>query len=222
VKVQVGYNRRHQPLAIEYARLMKELGPQRHLKVQFWRAARQEPGFYDDTLVHCLDFISQQLGRLEVKRVQVWPADAQTPGLDQGWRIDLGSAHDPRISAEIDIRPAVGRDIECYTVLGLKRSIALQYPHIGTVDGQAALVAYDGGNERVIYRARMTNRETDSKCRHSGFLRQMAEFCQLCAGTLAAPGCGLEAAMEALRIRDEISALIRSDVTLAQIGGRPA
>lgn len=218
VKVQVGYNRRYQPLAAEYARLLKQLGPPRHIKVNFWRAGRQESGFYNDTLVHCLDFISQQLGRVQVTGVRVWLANEMTAVLDRGWRIDLGSPRDHRLTAEIDIRPAVGRDLECYTAMGRKLSVSLQYPHPGTVDARAALVVYDKGNERVVYEARLSASDIDSKCRHSGFLRQMAEFCLLCDGTLAAPGCGLEAAMEVLRLRDEIAVLIRSD---AESNGPP-
>ena len=210
VKVQVGYNRRHQPLAVEFGRLLEGMEPPRHASVRFWRAARSEPGFYDDTVVHCLDFISQQLGKLQVKSVRVWPP-ANAEGLDRGWRIDLGSMQDHRVTAEIDIRPAVGRDIESYTVLGRKLSLTLQYPHLGTVEGRAALIVYDGGNERVIHEAGMTAGDIEGRCRYSGFLRQMAVFCQLCAGTRDAPGCGLEAAMEALRLRDEIAAIIKCD-----------
>ncbi|MDO8542234.1 MAG: Gfo/Idh/MocA family oxidoreductase [Opitutaceae bacterium] len=212
VRVQVGYNRRYQPLAAEYARLLQRLGPQRHIKVDFWRAGRQEAGFYNDTLVHCLDFVSQHLGKLQLEGVQVWPADA--PGLlAHGWRIDLGSVRDHRLTAEIDIRPAVGRDLECYTTIGGSLSITLQYPHVGAGDGRAGLTVYEAGRERVIYHTRVTNGETDRKCRLSGFLRQMAEFCQLCAGTRPVPRCGLDAAMEALRLREEIAVRLSNDVS---------
>ncbi len=215
VKVQVGYNRRHQPLASEFRRLLAGFGPHRHVEVRFWRATRQEPGFFDDTLVHCLDFISQQLGKLHVKSVRVWPADANPAMLDRGRRIDLTAEQDSRVTAAIDIRPAVGRDLELYTALGEKLSIALHYPHISIVDGQATLTVYAEGNERVICSARSTISDIDHRCRQSGFLHQMAEFCMLCAGTLAEPGCGLEAAMEALRLRDEIAGIIRRDASIS-------
>lgn len=209
VKVQVGYNRRHQPLASEYFQLLKGLGAGFHVKVRFWRAQRREPGFFDDTLVHCLDFLSQQMGELEVKGIQIWPASLDTMALDQGWRVDLAAVHSSLLTAEVDIRPAVGRDLESYTAVGQKRSITLQYPHLAAVDGQAALTLYSEGKEQVLSCVRMNANDIEGRCLHSGFLHQMAEFSDLCAGVRAVPTCGLGEAEDALRLRDAIAAMAR-------------
>lgn len=208
VKVQVGYNRRHQPLAAEYFQLLKSFGEGFHVKVRFWRAQRREPGFFDDTLVHCLDFLSQQMGELVVKGIRVWPGSIGGD-LDEGWRVDLASAYKPHLTAEVDIRPAVGRDLESYTAVGQRRSIALQYPHLAAVDGQAALSLYSDGKEQILSSVKMRGDDSEGRCLHSGFLHQMVEFFALCAGTLAAPTCGLNEAADALRLRDEIAALVK-------------
>ena len=204
VQVQVGYNRRHQPLARELARQIAGLNPPWHVKVQFWRAARDEPGFFDDTLVHSLDFVSGLVGKLDVKRVWTWPA-AKPETLDRGWRIDLAATHDSRITVEIDIRPATGREMEVVEVIGHKRSIALHYPHPGFAGAHAALIIHEDGSEDVVKYVRIPSDDTEGKCYHSGFVHQMAEFALLCAGTIIQPGCSLDDSADALRLRDNIA-----------------
>lgn len=207
LRVQVGYNRRHQPLAADFRKRLNEMSGPRHVKVQFWRAGRGEPGFFDDTLVHCLDFLSHMLGRLQVHNVRVWPVTTDPVSLDLGWRIDLVAESDSMITAEIDIRPSVGQEIETYQALGKKLSLMLQYPHPGTVDGQVALVVYDDGREHIVRQERLPTQDSSRRCIHSGFVNQIAEFVHLCADDGVKPSCGLYDALDVLRLRDDIASL---------------
>lgn len=204
VKVQVGYNRRYQPLAKLLGQHLPKAGIAPHWAVRFWRANRREPGFYDDTLVHCLDFLHQHLGALQVTAVRVWPKAAGDAGLDRGWQVELETVQSPRITAAIDIRPAVGRDLEGYTLLGEKFSLDLQYPHLGTTNGQASLTLYENGQELILHQVRMTAEDWFSRCWYSGFLTQMAEFCRLCSGARSEPACDLGSALAVLRLREGI------------------
>jgi predicted dehydrogenase len=205
--VQVGYNRRFQPLSRELARQLAAMGPDVHVRSQFWRAAREEPRFFDDTLVHCLDLLSHLLGRLQVKDVRTWQADKDASELDRGWRVDLSTGGGRHSTAEIDIRPAVGRDEETLEVLGHKRGLSLRYPHPGRTDVYARLLIHEDGASRVFHDSYIPGSDTVSRCYHSGFVNQVAEFALLCSGAQTATGCQLDGAADVLRLRDEIAKL---------------
>jgi len=128
--------------------------------------------------------------------------------LDRGWRIELATVSAPLITAGVDIRPSVGRDLEDYTVLGDRISVALQYPHLGTANGRASLDVYEEGHESTLHEARMTAEDWPRRCWYSGFLAQMAEFCLLSSGVKEQSSCDLQAACSVLRLRDEIIGLI--------------
>ncbi len=213
-RIQVGYNRRHQPLAAAFERFLTQLSPPCHVKVQFWRAGRNEPGFFDDTLVHCLDFLSHLIGPLQVKDVCTWQMKRPSKALDRGWRIDLAS-RDKHITAEVDIRPSVGRDLETYEILGDKLSATLHYPHFVEVDGRAALIVYRNGCEQVLYESAVSPGDINGRCIHSGFVGQLAEFALLCSDQRRKPTCDLAAAMEAVRLRDEIAVMRQTSPDLS-------
>lgn len=214
IPVQVGYNRRFQPFARELVRHSAELaGGELHVRSQFWRAARTEQHFFQDTLVHSLDFLSHLLGPLQVSGVRTWPQSESRTTLADGWRIDFISKREPRTTAEIDIRPAIGWDNETTELLASRRSLSLQYPHPSTTEVYARLTRHENGESTILGECRISPTDMISRCYHCGFINQMAEFVLLCAGKLAAPGCGLQEAIEALRLRDDI--IIRQESTRA-------
>lgn len=210
VQVQVGYNRRHQPFGAGYLKMLRSMGEGVHVKVKFWRAQRSEANFFDDTLVHCLDFLSLQLGRLCVSGVRAWEALPGIGAIDQGLRVDLHAIDNPRMTAEIDIRPSVGLDIERYTAVAYGHSISLLYPHLAALDGEAGLSDFRGGKEYVLNQVRLSAGDVDARCHYSGFVAQMEEFLGLCGARFERPSCGLSDAIDAIRLREEVARQLKN------------
>jgi predicted dehydrogenase len=206
VAVQVGYNRRYQPLYSEFQKQVSGSPGPTVLKSKFWRTNRTKPDFFADTLVHPMELILGAMGPMFIEGLRVLPAaTAGSTQIDQGWRIDLRSAGDERLTAEIDIRPAVGCNVETYEVIGHQQVTTLKYPH--SAPAVASLTRAGAGGQQILHHADVASDAADQLLLYSGFVHQMAEFCLLVAGQMAAPRCGLREASETLALFNAVTQL---------------
>lgn len=188
--VRVAYNRRSLPLAAPFRAHLQEMrnasSETLHVEARLWRAQRSEAIFYDDTMPHALDFLLWCLGPLTVSDVTWWPRSPTTNGLPAGLRVAFqGNNADNRpVTAHLDVRPAVGRDVESYEVMGDKKSLMLTYPAVGAAaDAPSELTVYENGTPtRIASPETAVTAISDPRgLTERGFLPQLATFLQLVA-----------------------------------------
>jgi predicted dehydrogenase len=202
IAVQVGYNRRHQPFYNEFKQSVDALASPRHIAVRFWRAGREESGFFLDTLVHPLELLFGAFGPLRVAGAKIFPAVEGAP-LDRGWRVDLVSTLDPATTVEIDIRPATGMLVESYHALGRRHGCLLHFPY-ATKNGATAVFEQHAGELTHRLQVNVAPGDRVVSCYYGGFLGQAAQFVRLCAGLPCQPLCTLEGAASVLRLYKQI------------------
>ncbi len=209
--VQVGYNRRWQPLAPDFREHLSHF--QRtspsgvHVEANLWRATRGEAIFYRDTMIHAVDFLQWCLGPLEVCRVTVWPPLAPD-GIASGLRAELRTTGDAApATVHLDVRPSVGRNRESYLALGQKASAELTYTPANRDIEPALLSVWDSsdGPGSRIWEAPLSPVAGDPILWERGFLPQMAGFLSLVSeGDKATNRCSLADALAARQITDSI------------------
>lgn len=175
VPVQVGYNRRYQPLADSFLQKVRQLNGLHRVEAHLWRINRCEPSFYTDTMVHALDFLEYAFGPLQVDHVS-WDAPIEGNVLRPGVQVGLRNA--AGILCTLDVRPDADRREESYAAGGT----VLRYP----VQGAAS----DDSEETLL-------------CLR-GFVHQLAEFLRLAAGEKIPVRCTLDDARRACELCDRI------------------
>lgn len=211
VPVQVGYNRRWQPLAPAFhdsvSRLRATGSPSFHVEAHLWRAARSEPIFYRDTMIHAVDFLQWCLGPLEVRRVTAWPP-AVPGGIASGMRAELrttGAA--APVTVHLDVRPSAGRNRETYLAAGAKASIELSYSAADR-DAEPARLSFWGDADAAGSGVREVPPcpvAGNLALWERGFLGQMAGFLSLAGiGSQTGNRCSLSEALAARQTTDAI------------------
>lgn len=175
VPVQVGYNRRYQPLADSFLQQVRQITSPYNVEARLWRVNRREPHFYTDTMVHALDFLDYAFGPLQVKQV-VWTPAMDGEKLPQNVRVELRGKNGLR--CELDVRPYAGRSEEVYDAGG----IVLRYPVQG---------ASSNDSEEVLLCLR-------------GFVHQLASFIRLAAGEKDPIRCTLDDARRTCELYERI------------------
>lgn len=173
--VQVGYNRRYQPLADAFLQKVRQLTGSYRVEARLWRINRSEPHFYTDTMVHALDFLDYAFGPLKVEQV-VWAPAVPEEKLRRSVRVELCNAAGLRCG--LDVRPATDQSEESYAAGG----IVLRYP----VQGASS----DDSEEALL-------------CLR-GFVHQMAAFLRLAAGENETPRCTLDDVRRTCELCDRI------------------
>jgi hypothetical protein len=209
--VQVGYNRRWQPLAPAFRDAVSQLQaaetPNLHIEAHLWRAARSEAIFYRDTMIHAVDFLLWCLGPLDIQRVSVWPP-ISPGGIMAGLRAELlTTGQTEPVTVHLDVRPSVGRSREMYLALGAKASAELAYCAADRDAEPARLSLWgmadaDGpaANELLLCPT-----AADSNLWSRGFLGQMAGFLSLVGdGSRSTNRCTLSDALAARQLTDAI------------------
>ncbi len=179
--VCIAYNRRSLPLASVFRTRLRAMKTRPlHVEARLWRARRTDTIFYRDTMVHALDFLLWSVGPLYVQHIQWSPL--RGPGeLPAGLRVSFSSTRS-EIAAHLDVRPAVGRDLESYEVLGDRQTIELTYPPAGAA-GRSTLSVYETGEPKEIVCAPPDGFANDPNgLTERGFLPQLAYFLRAVAG----------------------------------------
>ena len=213
--VRIAYNRHSLPLVPAFLTQIREMRERAsnhvvHVEARLWRTHRDTPIFYDDTMVHALDFLNWCAGPLFVERVEWWPA-ANIHGLRTGLRVALRSEKGgmlPPLTAHLDVRPAVGRDVESYEVLGNRKAVTLLYPSPDDKTAQAGLTRYENRQSFPIPADAEANEAAADPDGLSarGFLPQLAHFLQFAAGDTNAGAalCTLAQAHETMLLKEKI------------------
>lgn len=194
--IQVGYNRRHQPLFARFSELTRALPRPLHLRVQFWRSCRSAAHFYLDTIVHPIELLIGLFGPLRVEhafRIE----DAATH-IDAGWQVLLSPEEHEDVTAEIDIRPNTGIDVERYTSIGAGRSVVWQYPFHAPAAMESSLKVIENGIPQVLTATPLRADNVAQNCIEQGFVSQMDQFLAIAAGQCTRPTCTLGHAAEAI------------------------
>ena len=181
VPVQVGYNRRYQPLADSFLHDVRRQNELRSVEARLWRVRRSEPSFYTDTMVHALDFLEYAFGPLQVDHVS-WDAPVEGKVLRPGVQVGLRNAAGLRCT--LDVRPDAGQSEEIYDAGGT----VLRYP----VQGAAST-----DSEEVLLCLR-------------GFVHQLAEFLRLAAGEKIPVRCTLDDARRTCELCERIVSQMHS------------
>jgi predicted dehydrogenase len=176
VPVQVGYNRRYQPLADAFLQKVK-LSGLRSIEARLWRINRSEPHFYTDTMVHALDFLEYAFGPLQVEQA-IWAPAVDGEPLRRSVRVTL--INKTGLRCGLDVRPATNCCVESYEAA----DIALNY----TVQGQPM-----GESEETLLCLR-------------GFIHQLAAFLRLAAGENETSRCTLDDARRTCELCERIMA----------------
>jgi hypothetical protein len=181
VPVQVGYNRRYQPMADAFLQKVRQLTGSYRVDARLWRINRSEPHFYTDTMVHALDFLEYAFGPLQVEQV-IWAPAVEGETLRRSVRVDL--IHKTGLRCGLDVRPAANCCVESYEAAGL----ALNY----AVQGQTM-----GESEETLLCLR-------------GFIHQLAAFLRLASGENETPRCTLDDAQRMCELCDRIMSQLHS------------
>jgi predicted dehydrogenase len=205
--IQVGYNRRWQPLAPFFRdhifRMRSAGAPTLPVEALLWRAARSEAIFYRDTMIHAVDFLLWCLGPLEISRVSIWPPI--TPGgIASGLRAELTTTEGTLVTAHLDVRPSVGRNRESYLALGKETTVEVTYSAVDRIREPARLSLWNTTGHDV-QEAPLCPIEVDPLLWERGFLSQMAGFLSLAdSGSREANRCSLADALAARQRTDTI------------------
>lgn len=177
VRVQVAYNRRHQPLLAPFLHEVERASPQ-HVIARFWRVARSEPLFYSDTAIHMVDLLNRCFGPLLVTDVRTWPP--QSPGaIPSGARVDFRSAAGPTI--EMDVRPAAGLLAESVEVIGARRTVRIAYQHKPQDFDAFEVHMCDNGRRRSLFSRCCNDASDPAMVFLQGFVHQLGRFCRVAA-----------------------------------------
>ncbi|QYY37270.1 Gfo/Idh/MocA family oxidoreductase [Ruficoccus sp. ZRK36] len=197
--VQVGFNRRFQPLADRFRAQLAGIPDVYSVRARLWRRSRKEAIFYEDTFVHMLDFMHQCLGDLQLDRA------CRLPVRDE--RSQLSSALQARFRAgkntvvELDGRPRSGFSLEAYEAFGQDQAVRLEYP--GTADTQLSLSTCQAG-QREALRLDIAVDDAAGMAYARGFVQQAAAFCRLAGGGDTQPLCGLSDAIWTARMMSRV------------------
>jgi predicted dehydrogenase len=226
--IQVGYNRRFQPIAPhfkeEVCKLWERSAAPLHIDAHLWRINRSEAIFYRDTMIHAVDFLlwcsalppnvrtafvtdlpnTGSDAPLKVVRVSTARA-AQPDGIPSALRADLIG---PIGTVSLDVRPDVGRDRETYCALGTNSCIENAYP-AASHDPSLNHLSHWRSSLQTHLRS---NTPPIFKDNHSlwtrGFFRQMEAFVQLAAqytaGQPVASPCTLQDALAARTLTEKL------------------
>jgi predicted dehydrogenase len=209
--VQIGYNRRWQPLAPAFRERIFQCRTTEssvmHVEAHLWRAARSEAIFYRDTMIHAVDFLLWCLGPLELNRVTVWPS-LGPGGIASGLRAEMKTTDETApVTVHLDVRPSVGRSRESYLVLGDKTGAELTYSATDPSAEPAHLWTWDSASAAGsdVRKASPCPAGEDSALWERGFLSQMAGFLSLVGGgSQTGNHCGLSEALAARQLTDAI------------------
>jgi len=201
--VQVGYNRRHQIFATLFRKELDSWGEAPvSVRARLWRSDRSEHGFYEDTLVHSLDFLLHVFGPLKLVYAQ-WMKSGNA-SLPTGVNLNL-LAERGEVPITISSYPAIGRNIESIEVQGDRRSAILSYSPVEKHCDPARMATISGGSMEVKACASTSNHDLAAMNYVRGFVHQMAAFCRLAADSAHSPNtCSLREAVDRLVLCDEI------------------
>lgn len=171
-KVQVGYNRRWQPLAIPLRSLLAT-SPINAVEVQFKRVGRTEPGFYQDTLCHAFDFVRSFCGDLRLKQCH-WEPSKETSGIAHSVDLQLTTANGAVI--QLHACPGSGQSCETYTFDNADGTGCIQY--FASAESRAEVRFQGRHPENVKFDSQGFDSESDADTQFvaRGFVHQMAAF----------------------------------------------
>lgn len=203
-RVQVGYNRRHQPLVPSFLSMIEEETAPIHLLARFWRTGRREDTFFANTATHPLDFLASVFGPLRFVSAKMhdFVPGANIPACV---RIDLAGRNNTTL--ELDIRPAASRFEESYEAVSTDRSFLIRYCHTGRTNGPAELSACQADRRETFFfmDRRKIAQERLAPEFLSGFIHQMAGFCRLAVDAGDTNLCKLDDAVEVLKLQQAIA-----------------
>jgi predicted dehydrogenase len=211
--LQVGYNRQWQPLAVSLREIVNGQALT-EARATFYRASRDEPDFYRDTIGHPLTFLRSICGELELKNAS-W--DAKPQGRHIAARAYLQFETSAGIPVSLEVQPQNERVCEIYDFCFSEERFKLSYPAAPSKAGDPAYLETGKGPSLSRTEEVPNTASPSDQLIAQGFLHQMAAFLSTTSG--AAPPKSTPSLCDARRAMELYSAASLLNKTSTSIYG---